>query len=105
LIVNIFSNRSILIAYLLQISPEDIRWEGEDPGISHRGGHSGQARGIKKTLSRGGVIPGAGRGRGLIRGQSKKEFPPSQNGIGRKVSDDIELLNTDTLVKEVCMQN
>lgn len=69
----------------------------------HRGGHSGQARGIKKPLARVGFIPGAGRGRGSIKGQSKKEFLPSQNGIGKKVSDDLELLNTDTLVKEVCM--
>ncbi|KAB1226691.1 hypothetical protein CJ030_MR1G008460 [Morella rubra] len=86
---------------LKEISPEDIRWEGEDPGIMHRGGHSGQARGIKKPLARVGFIPGAGRGRGSIKGQSKKEFLPSQNGIGKKVSDDLELLNTDTLVKEV----
>ncbi|KAG2686945.1 hypothetical protein I3760_09G030600 [Carya illinoinensis] len=86
---------------LKEISPEDIRWEGEDPGILHRGGHSGQPRGVKKPFSRAGVIPGAGRGRGSIKGQSRKEFPPSQNGIGKKVSDDLELLNTDTLVKEV----
>lgn len=36
-----------------------------------------------------------------MRVQSRKEFLPSQNGIGKKVYDDIELLNTDTLVKEV----
>ncbi|XP_065625225.1 protein EMSY-LIKE 3 isoform X3 [Quercus suber] len=84
-----------------EISPDDIRWDGEDPGILHRGGHSGQARGFKKALSRGGVVPGAGRGRGPMRVQSRKEFLPSQNGIGKKVYDDIELLNTDTLVKEV----
>ncbi|RFS87765.1 hypothetical protein CH426_26470, partial [Klebsiella aerogenes] len=29
-----------------------------------------------------------------------KGFPPSQNG-GRKGSDDIQLLHTDTLIKEV----
>ncbi|KAK4581698.1 hypothetical protein RGQ29_025035 [Quercus rubra] len=86
---------------LKEISPEDIRWDGEDPGILHRGGHSGQARGFKKALSRGGAVPGAGRGRGPMRVQSRKEFLPSQNGIGKKVYDDIELLNTDTLVKEV----
>lgn len=92
-----------MIAYLLQISPEDIRWEGEEPGILHRGGDRGQARGVRKPLSHSGVISGVGRGRGSIKGQSKKELLPSQNGIGRKVSDDLELLNTDTLVKEVCM--
>ncbi|XP_062166124.1 protein EMSY-LIKE 1-like isoform X2 [Alnus glutinosa] len=86
---------------LKEISPEDIRWEGEDLGMLHRGGHSGQARGVRKPLSQTGVISGVGRGRGSIRGQSKKELLPSQNGIGRKVSDDLELLNTDSLVKEV----
>ncbi|XP_030926273.1 protein EMSY-LIKE 3-like isoform X1 [Quercus lobata] len=86
---------------LKEISPKDIRWDGEDLGILHQGGHSGQARGFKKALSRGGVVPGAGRGRGPMRVQSRKEFLPSQNGIGKKVYDDIELLNTDTLVKEV----
>lgn len=86
---------------LKEISPKDIRWDGEDPGILHQGGHSGQARGFKKALNRGGVVPGAGRGRGPMRVQSRKEFLPSQNGIGKKVYDDIELLNTDTLVKEV----
>lgn len=40
-----------------------------------------------------------------MKGQPKKDFLPSQNGIAKKVSDDIELLNTDALVKEVCMMN
>lgn len=85
----------------MQISPEDIRWEGEDPGTFHRGGHSGQGRGGKKFFSRGGDTLGAGRGRGHPKYQARKELIPPQNGIGRRVLDDIELLNTDTLVKEV----
>lgn len=92
-------NRTPLTHYW-QISPEDIRWESEDAGLSHRGGHGGGRRGRKPSNHRG-VIPGAGRGRGEIKAPSKKEIHPSQNGIG-KVSDDLELLNTDTLVKEVC---
>lgn len=44
--------------------------------------------------------PGAGRGRGLAKPQTRKGFPPSQNG-GKKGSDDIQLLHTDTLIKEV----
>lgn len=46
---------------------------------------------------------GAGRGRGSTKVQSHKELPPSQNGIGKKVSDsdDIEIFHTDTLIKEV----
>ncbi|XP_028116068.1 protein EMSY-LIKE 3-like isoform X1 [Camellia sinensis] len=50
-------------------------------------------------MARGGAVAGAGRGRGIAKGQSKKVFPPSQNGIGKK--GDIEILHTDTLVKEV----
>ncbi|KAI4300700.1 hypothetical protein L6164_034046 [Bauhinia variegata] len=86
---------------LKEISPEDIRWEGDDPGISRRGGYGGQGRGLKKSYSSVGETVSAGRGRGLAKGQSRKEFPPPQNGIGKRVLDDIELLNTDSLVKEV----
>lgn len=85
---------------LKEISPEDLRWEGEDPGIPRRGGR-GTGRGTKKSMSRGGAVTGAGRGRGTAKGQSKKEFLPSQNGIGKKASGDIEILHTDTLIKEV----
>lgn len=45
--------------------------------------------------------PGAGRGRGLTKSQSRKDFPSSHNGIGKKGPDSIQLLNTDTLIKEV----
>ncbi|TKY53269.1 EMSY 3 [Spatholobus suberectus] len=86
---------------LKEISPEDIRWEGEDPGILHRGGHSGQGRGVKKFFGHGGNSLGAGRGRGHPRFQARQEFLPPQNGIGKRVLEDIELLNTDSLVKEV----
>ncbi|XP_042481406.1 protein EMSY-LIKE 3-like isoform X3 [Macadamia integrifolia] len=90
---------------LKEISPEDIQWEGEDPGISRRGGRGGSGRGVKKSIGRGGALPGAGRGRGAVaKGQSKKDFPPSQNGIGKKASDDIEILHTDTLIKELFEQ-
>ncbi|KAH1261886.1 Protein EMSY-LIKE 3 [Glycine max] len=83
------------------ISPEDIKWEGEDPGILHRGGHGGQGGGGRKFFGHGGDSLGAGRGRGHPRFQARQEFLPPQNGIGRRVLDDIELLNTDSLVKEV----
>ncbi|WJX11272.1 hypothetical protein P8452_01905 [Trifolium repens] len=86
---------------LKEISPEDIRWEGEDPGILYRGGHSGQGRGAKKFFGHGGDTLGAGRGRGHPRFHSRKELAVPQNGIGNNVSDEIELLNTDSLVKEV----
>lgn len=86
---------------LKEISAEDIRWEGEDSGISHRGGRAGQGRGFKKSSARGGAVTGAGRGRGTLKGQPKKDLLLPQNGIGRKGLGDIELLHTDTLIKEV----
>ncbi|XP_057988834.1 protein EMSY-LIKE 3 isoform X2 [Hevea brasiliensis] len=86
---------------LKEITPEDIRWEGEDPGIFHRGGWPGPGRGNKKSMARGGALAGAGRGRGTMKGQSRKDFPLSQNGIGKKAVGDIEILHTDTLIKEV----
>ncbi|XP_012570471.1 protein EMSY-LIKE 1 [Cicer arietinum] len=86
---------------LKEISPEDIRWEGEDPSILHRGGHSGQGRGANKLFNHGGGTYGAGRGRGHPRFHPRKELITPQNGIGNRVPDEIELLNTETLVKEV----
>lgn len=86
---------------LKEIPPEDIQWEGDAPAISHGVSRGGQGRGHKKSSNRGGVFPGPGRGRGNIKAQPKKDFLPSQNGIAKKVIDDIELLNTDALVKEV----
>lgn len=93
----------VLLSYRLQICHEDIRWEGEDPGITYRGGFGGQGRGIKRPFGRGGHIPGSMKGRGSSRdqGQFRKEFTETQNRL-EKVSDCIELLNTETLVKEVC---
>ena len=83
----------------LQISPEDIQWVGEDPGIN-RGGFGGSGQGMNRSIGRDSV-PGAGRGRGATKGQSRKDFLSSQNGIGKKAPDDIQILHTDTLVKEV----
>ncbi|RVW93589.1 Protein EMSY-like 3 [Vitis vinifera] len=83
-----------------RISPEDIQWDGEDPGISRRGGYDGSGHGMNRAVGRDSV-QGAGRGRGLPKGQSKKDFLPSQNGIGKKAPDDIQILHTDTLIKEV----
>lgn len=45
--------------------------------------------------------PTGGRGRGSTKGQPKKDFAPSQNGIGKKGLDEIQILHTDTLIKEV----
>ncbi|XP_030457893.1 protein EMSY-LIKE 1 isoform X1 [Syzygium oleosum] len=83
---------------LKEISPEDIRWDGNDLAVSHR---SGPRQGLKKSSARSGAVPGSGRVRGSTKSQSKKEFLPLQNGAQKKLPDDIELFNTDTLVKEV----
>ncbi|CAI9786080.1 unnamed protein product [Fraxinus pennsylvanica] len=86
---------------LADISPEDIQWVGEDPGISRHGGYGGTGNGMNRPLGRD-RAPGSGRGRGLNKVQSRKEFLLSQNGIGKKGSDDmLQLLNTDVLIREV----
>ncbi|RID42219.1 hypothetical protein BRARA_J02126 [Brassica rapa] len=83
---------------LKEISPGDIRWEGEDAGVSRKGGHPGQGRGSAKAMPRGGPTGNTvGRGRGSMKTQQHK----AQNGIGNKALGDIELLHTDTLIKEV----
>ncbi|XP_004488476.1 protein EMSY-LIKE 3 [Cicer arietinum] len=94
------ANETVELVNLSEISPEDIRWVGEDPGINHRGGFGGSGRGMNRAVGRDSV-PGAGRGRGGTKGQSKKDLLPAQNGIGKKALDDIQILHTDTLVKEV----
>ncbi|KAE9620922.1 hypothetical protein Lal_00019924 [Lupinus albus] len=85
---------------LSEISPEDIQWVGEDPGINHRGPFGGSGHGMNRPVGRDSVL-GAGRGRGAPKGQSRKDFLSSQNGIGKKGSDDIQILHTDALIKEV----
>lgn len=62
---------------LKEISPEDIRWIGEDPGISIRGREEGSAW-----------------------EQSQKESMPGFNGRG-SISNEIEILHTETLILEV----
>ncbi|KAK8963164.1 hypothetical protein KSP40_PGU014889 [Platanthera guangdongensis] len=88
---------------LKEISPEDIRWEGADPAFPNRGVRGAAGRGIKKASGRNSGVPsGLGRGRGgPLKHQSKKDLRISQNGIGKRGSDDIEILNTDSLLKEV----
>ncbi|KAG6467228.1 hypothetical protein ZIOFF_074915 [Zingiber officinale] len=81
---------------LKEILPENIRWEGGDPGISHRSGQS-----IKKPSGRTRAVPGAGRGRITRKKQAKKDFPPFQNGINKKSLDHLEIFNTKMLIREV----
>ncbi|XP_010486905.1 PREDICTED: protein EMSY-LIKE 1 [Camelina sativa] len=88
---------------LKEIPPEDIRWDGEDSGVALNIGHgSGSFRGNRRSQSQIHV----GRGRGPRIHQPRRELvppPAQQNGGGgrRTSSEDIELFNTDSLVKEV----
>ncbi|CAI0450317.1 unnamed protein product [Linum tenue] len=87
---------------LKEIPPEDIRWEHEDQSIFGKGSRPGHGRGNKKPMMRGGsaaAAAGLGRGRGNTKGP-KREFPLSQNGTGKKALGDIEILHTETLIKE-----
>ncbi|XP_021845239.1 protein EMSY-LIKE 1 isoform X2 [Spinacia oleracea] len=72
---------------LREIPSEDIRWVNDGPGFSHRGGGLGENR-PKNHI---GAVPGAGR---------KSNRSETQNGAGN-MTDDIEILHTDTLIKEV----
>ncbi|XBH69384.1 protein EMSY-LIKE 3 isoform X1 [Aegilops tauschii subsp. strangulata] len=83
-----------------EIKPEDIIWQGEDPGL-YQGGRGAPGSGGKKSTSRVMPTPGTGRGRGFPKNVSKKDFPRSQNGVGKRSSDDIDILHTESLIKEV----
>ncbi|KAF7101807.1 hypothetical protein CFC21_103038 [Triticum aestivum] len=83
-----------------KIKPEDIIWQGEDPGL-YQGGRGAPGSGGKKSTSRVMPTPGTGRGRGFQKNVSKKDFPRSQNGVGKRSSDDIDILHTESLIKEV----
>ncbi|KAI3740058.1 hypothetical protein L2E82_30475 [Cichorium intybus] len=88
---------------LAEICAEDIQWEGEDPGIGHKGGgyNRSSGRGMNSRPVGGGLGRGRG-GTGTTKPQTRKDFAPLQNGIGRKKgSDDIKLLNTNVLIEEV----
>nr|XP_043622106.1 protein EMSY-LIKE 1-like [Erigeron canadensis] len=75
---------------LKEIPPEDIQWIGEDPGY-HQVSHGGFSNEISH---------GVERGRANSREQSRGGFPLLQNGDS-KSPDEIEILHTDTLIKEV----
>ncbi|WMV19356.1 hypothetical protein MTR67_012741 [Solanum verrucosum] len=78
----------------MQIRSMDIRWIGDDPGISRVGGAGGPGYGGVNTLS-------AGRGRRFARQQFENDVNASENRIVQKTSDEIEILHTATLIKKV----
>jgi hypothetical protein len=91
---------NIFFLSLLQMAPEDIRWDGEEPDLNLIG-RGAPVHGMKSS-SRGGPMSGTGRDRGPQKNSFKKDYP-SQNGIGKKSVDYIEILHTETLIKEVCL--
>ncbi|KAK4764203.1 hypothetical protein SAY87_013641 [Trapa incisa] len=86
---------------LKEISRDDIRWEGEDPGVSHRATQPGPGHRVKKSMLHGGSSAGLVRGRGSIKSQLKKDVPSSKRGMKKKTVGDIKILHTDTLLKEI----
>ena len=85
--------------FFLKISPDDIRWEGDDPGIvPQRAPQNGPGR-AKKPVARPAPL---GRGRGSIKAHnSNPNFPTAQNGVGKDEADVIKILHTETLIKAV----
>ncbi|XP_062193767.1 protein EMSY-LIKE 3-like isoform X1 [Phragmites australis] len=86
---------------LKEMGPEDIRWQEDDSGIdpvTYLRSLGAPSSGGRKSTSRGGPMPGPGRGRGFQKNISK---PSPQNGVGKRSSDDIDILHTESLVKEV----
>lgn len=75
----------------MQIRSVDIRWIGDDPGISRVGGGGGTGYGVNT----------AGRGRRFARQQFENDVNASENRIVQKTSDEIEILHTETLLKKV----
>ncbi|KAJ1288544.1 hypothetical protein BS78_02G097000 [Paspalum vaginatum] len=89
---------------LKEMGPEDIRWQEDDSGIdpvTYLRSRGAPTSGGRKPTGRGGPMPGPGRGRGFQKNMSKKDFPPPQNGVGKRSSDDIDILHTESLIKEV----
>ncbi|KAL9233119.1 hypothetical protein vseg_008154 [Gypsophila vaccaria] len=111
---------------IMEIPPEDIRWVNEDRGLSRRGvpedpglSHRGVPEDLGLSRRGGPEDPGLPRrvvpeDPGLSRrgGPGERSIAPvpsaarkklrndQQNGVGN-MADDIEILHTDTLIKEV----
>lgn len=97
----IFLYSKVDVYIKLQISPEDIQWEDDQPAIPRRGRQRGQGRGFKRYRGRGGNHVSAGRRRGHLRAHARRESLPPQNGIVNRFLGDIELPDTALLVEEV----
>ncbi|XP_047341001.1 protein EMSY-LIKE 3-like [Impatiens glandulifera] len=90
-------NETWELVNLSEISPEDIMWNGDDPGVSRQGDF--RHRTDRPVVGRESALPS---GRGVPKSRPRKDLPPSQqNGAVKKGTDEIKILNTDSLIKEV----
>ncbi|XP_018472751.1 protein EMSY-LIKE 4-like isoform X2 [Raphanus sativus] len=83
---------------LAEISPGDIEWIGEDPGICNRYGYNGQGHGLNRTTGPNNVPQ---RGSSLAKTTIKNDLRTSQNGSGKRKHVDIRLRPTNVLIREV----
>ncbi|CAE6049251.1 unnamed protein product [Arabidopsis arenosa] len=83
---------------LSEISPGDIEWIGEDPGVGNRYGYNGQGHGLNRTTGPNSIPQ---RGSGLAKNTIRKDFRTSQNGTGKKKHLDIRIRQTNVLIREV----
>uniref|UniRef100_A0A0A8ZIL9 Rif1 n=1 Tax=Arundo donax TaxID=35708 RepID=A0A0A8ZIL9_ARUDO len=86
------------------MGPEDIRWQKDDSRmdpVTYLRSRGAPSSGGRMPTSHAGPMPGPGRGRGFQKNVSKKDFPPPGNGVGKRSSDDIEMLHTESLMKVV----
>ncbi|XP_010518042.1 PREDICTED: protein EMSY-LIKE 4-like [Camelina sativa] len=83
---------------LTEISPGDIEWIGEDPGVGNRYGYNGQGHGLNRTTGPNSVPQ---RGSSLAKNTIRKDFRTSQNGTGKKKHHDIRIRQTNVLIREV----
>lgn len=72
---------------------------GEDPGLSYQSVLGMQSN---ENPENHGGYPNSGPGEGAMRVEKEMEIPFSENGV--VTSDEIEILHTETLIKEVCFQ-
>ncbi|KAI5675216.1 hypothetical protein M9H77_06166 [Catharanthus roseus] len=91
-------NRGIAFDRQRQISKEDIRWESQNPGIIPETGSNGAGHESKHVAAA--AVAGAGKCV-LIKSVSRTDFPSSKTDSRRMSFGDIEILHTETLIKEV----
>lgn len=92
----LFGNQRSLI--IVQISPGDIEWIGEDPRVGNQYGVNGQGHGLNRTTGPNSVPQ---RGSGLAKTSIKKDFRTSQNGTGKRKHMDIRIRQTNVLIRDV----